>query len=173
MAREILKRDLTLVYGGATVGLMGQIAREVMAGGGRVIGVIPGFLASREIAHNGITELIHVNTMHERKARMESLSDCFAALPGGLGTIEEIFEMLTWVQLGVHSKPCGFLNTQGYYDPILAFLEKASNEKFLSASFREHIHFESSPDALMARLTGHATNRKEGSRQNQITPERM
>lgn len=126
-----------LVYGGGNVGLMGVLADAVLEAGGEVIGVIPESLVAREQAHYGVTRLIQVSTLHERKAEMERLSDGFLALPGGLGTLDELFEILTWSQLSIHEKPVGILNANGYYDPLLAFLDHAAAEGFLRGR-REH-----------------------------------
>ncbi|RZK33860.1 MAG: TIGR00730 family Rossman fold protein, partial [Hymenobacter sp.] len=131
MGRELARRGSTLVYGGGCVGLMGTIADAVLAEGGRVIGVIPGFLADKELAHKGCTELHVVETMHQRKLLMADLADGFVAMPGGFGTLEELFEVLTWGQLGLHGKPVGLLNTLGFYDALLALLGHMSAEAFL------------------------------------------
>lgn len=127
----LLRRGLGLVYGGGNVGLMGVIADAVMAGGGEVIGVIPERLRDREVAHQGITELHVVASMHERKALIYSLADAVVALPGGIGTFEELFEALTWNQLGIHRKPCGLYNVAGYYDPLVAMIERAGDKQFV------------------------------------------
>ena len=121
----LARERITLVYGGGHVGLMGVLADVVLGAGGRVVGVIPRALWDREVGHRALTELHVVETMHERKALMASLADAFVALPGGLGTLEEIFEVWTWGQLGIHAKPCGFLDVAGYYAPLLAFLDQA------------------------------------------------
>ncbi|MGI4741442.1 MAG: TIGR00730 family Rossman fold protein [Janthinobacterium lividum] len=139
MGRELARRDLTLVYGGGCVGLMGTIADAVLAEGGRVIGVIPGFLADKELAHQGCTELHVVDTMHQRKLLMADLAEGFVAMPGGFGTLEELFEVLTWGQLGLHNKPMGLLNTQGFYDSLLALLDHMSAEAFLRGETREQV----------------------------------
>jgi uncharacterized protein (TIGR00730 family) len=133
LGSEIARRGLALVYGGARVGLMGVLADAALAGGGRVIGVIPQGLARKEIAHEGLTRLIQVKTMHERKQAMADLADGFVAMPGGLGTLEEIIEVFVWSQLGLHRKPCGFLNTRGYYDPLLSFMKQMVEDRFLRA----------------------------------------
>ena len=135
LGNELVARDLGLVYGGASVGIMGVIADTVLAGGGEVTGVIPLALNEKEIAHPGLTKLHVVASMHERKALMAELADGFIALPGGWGTIEEIFEVLTWAQLGFHQKPCGLLNEQGYYDHLFAFLEHAIEQQFVNAEY--------------------------------------
>jgi hypothetical protein len=131
LAVELVRRRLSLVYGGGSVGLMGVLADACLAAGGEVIGVIPGPLVSPELAHPGLTELRVVGSMHERKALMESLADAFVALPGGLGTLEEALEMLTWAQLGIHRKPVGFLNVRGYWDSLLRTLTHAVTEGFV------------------------------------------
>ncbi len=130
-------RDITLVYGGAQIGVMGAIADSVLAAGGKVIGVIPQSLVELEIVHNGLTELHIVDDMHQRKAMMAELSDGFIALPGGLGTLEELFEMLTWSQLGFHGKPIGALNVAGYYSSLLTFLDQGVTEGFMKQAHRE------------------------------------
>jgi uncharacterized protein (TIGR00730 family) len=131
LGREVAGRGLRLVYGGGNVGLMGIVADAALAAGGEVIGIIPRALAAREVAHRGLTELVVVETMHDRKARMADLADAFVALPGGYGTFEEFCEVLTWTQLGVHAKPCGVLNVNGYYDPLLALFDRAVADRFL------------------------------------------
>ena len=152
LGRSLVERDYGLVYGGAHVGLMGAIAEAVLAGDGEVIGVIPQALADREVAHTGLSDLRIVGSMHERKRSMADLADGFVALPGGLGTIEELFEMLTWSQLGLHAKPVGFLNVCGYYDDVLRFLEQAVTERFLKPVHRSLMLVESDPGTLLDRL---------------------
>lgn len=144
--------NLCLVYGGGKVGLMGVLADAVMAAGGEVIGVIPASLADREVAHGGITELRVVSTMHERKALMAELSDAFIALPGGFGTLDETFEILTWAQLGLHTKPCGILNAGGYFDSLLVFLDSAVQEGFLQPAHRKLLLQAENPDMLLRKL---------------------
>jgi len=136
LGNELLARGLGLVYGGAGVGLMGRIADTVLAGGGGVVGVMPSALAEREVAHPGLSDIRVVDSMHERKALMAELADAFVALPGGLGTVEELFEALTWAQLGMHSKPCGVLNVEGFFDPLMAFLDLAVDRKFINRNHR-------------------------------------
>jgi uncharacterized protein (TIGR00730 family) len=154
MGREIAARGLRLVYGGAKVGLMGAVADAALAAGGRVVGVLPAALSDKEIAHLGLSDLEIVGSMHERKARMAELSDAFVALPGGAGTLEEIFEIWTWGQLGFHAKPAGFLNTRGYYDHLRAFVDHAVGEAFLRAPHRDMLVFRDSAaevlDAFLA-----------------------
>ncbi|HEY8548775.1 MAG TPA: TIGR00730 family Rossman fold protein [Vicinamibacterales bacterium] len=152
LGHGIAARGLALVYGGARVGLMGALADAALEAGGRVIGVIPGSLVEREIAHTGLDDLRVVSTMHERKALMASLADAFVALPGGMGTLDEMCEILTWAQLGLHAKPCGFVNVRGYWDPFFAFLDTAVSSGFLRASHRELVVCEPSPEAVLDRF---------------------
>lgn len=152
LGRELAARGLGLVYGGASVGVMGAVADAALEGGSEVIGVIPQALATKEVAHHGLDELIVVNSMHERKARMAELSTGFIALPGGWGTIEEIFEMLTWAQLGFHQKPCGLLNVAAYYDHLFAFLEYAIDQQFVKEEFRPMMIMEEDPATLLDRF---------------------
>jgi uncharacterized protein (TIGR00730 family) len=163
-ARELgacLAQDgLELVYGGADVGLMGELANAVLAGGGHVIGVIPHGLAER-VGHKALSECYVVDSMHERKTLMAELADGFIALPGGMGTLEEVFEILTWAQLGYHDKPCGLLNVQGYYDQLLAFLAHSVEERFVAAEHCEILQVGSSPDELLAKLRAYIPNRRE------------
>jgi len=148
-------RGLGLVYGGAKVGLMGTVADAALAAGGEVIGVIPSSMVEREIAHDGLSDLRVVSTMHERKAAMERLSDGFVALPGALGTLDETCEMLTWGQLGLHAKPCGLLNVDGYYDPFLALLDRAVDEGFLRPQHRAMVLVDTKAGALLDRLASY------------------
>lgn len=131
LGRLLAEERITLVYGGACVGLMGAVADATLAAGGRAIGVLPDFLRRKELAHPRLSELHIVSSMHERKARMAELSEAFIALPGGMGTLEEFCEIITWAQLGLHEKPCGLLNLQGYYDPLLQFVGRMADEGFL------------------------------------------
>jgi uncharacterized protein (TIGR00730 family) len=151
---ELLARGLGLVYGGASVGLMGVLADSVLAGGGEVIGVIPQALLRREVAHRNLSKLHEVGSMHERKALMADLSDGFIALPGGFGTFDELFEITTWAQLGLHSKPVGLLDVAGYFTPLLNMVEHAANEGFIP-SHHSHIllHKKSPRDLLEAFAT--------------------
>ena len=149
MGREIVARNLTLVYGGGHVGLMGALADAVLDAGGSVIGVIPHALAVREIAHQRLTRLHVVGSMHERKALMAELSDAFVALPGGIGTLEELIEVYTWSQLRLHDKPLGVLNVAGYYDGLAAFLDHAVTEGFLPAAQRARLLTAAEPDVLL------------------------
>ncbi|MEQ1858826.1 MAG: TIGR00730 family Rossman fold protein [Chthoniobacteraceae bacterium] len=145
-------RRIGVVYGGGNVGLMGALADAALAAGGEVIGVIPHALAAKELGHGGVTQLHAVETMHERKARMAAESDAFIALPGGIGTLEELFESLTWLQLGLHAKPVGLLNIAGYYDHLLAFLETMEAERFIRPEHRAMLLVENDPARLLTRL---------------------
>ena len=148
-ADELVHRDLGLVYGGSSVGVMGTLADAVLDAGGEAIGVIPESLEAKEVAHPDLTELHVVESMHTRKQTMVDLAAGFVALPGGLGTVEEIFEVLTWAQLGFHEHPCGFLNVNGYYDDLTAFLDHAVTEEFVKPIHREQVIAESTPAALL------------------------
>jgi uncharacterized protein (TIGR00730 family) len=138
---EMARRGLALVYGGGKVGLMGTVANAVLAGGGRVIGVIPRQLVELEVAHPGLSELQVVETMHQRKTRMYELSDAFVALPGGFGTMDEMFEMLTWAQLGLHRYPCAFLDVRGYYAGLRTMMDHMVTEGFVRAGQRDSVWF--------------------------------
>ncbi|WP_243363340.1 TIGR00730 family Rossman fold protein [Fundidesulfovibrio terrae] len=142
-------RKITLVYGGAKNGLMGILARSVADAGGRVVGVLPGFLKAKELAFEGLAEMFEVESMHERKAKMAELSDGFIAMPGGLGTLEEIFEVATWGQLGLHAKPVGFYNVQGYYDKLAAFLDHMVEQGFLKGPHRNNLIQGDNPAELL------------------------
>ncbi len=146
-------RGLHLVYGGGQVGLMGVIADAVLAGGGRVIGVIPDRLATKELLHPGVQEMHVVATMHERKAKMTQLADAFIAMPGGYGTFDELFEAITWAQLGYHNKPIGLLNTAGYFDPLLQLIGHAIEEQFIATRHADLVIHEAEPERLLDRLT--------------------
>ncbi len=139
LGEELVRNDIALVYGGGRVGLMGKIAQVVLKCGGDVTGVIPNALAEREVAYTELTDLRIVSSMHERKALMAELSDGFIALPGGLGTIEELFEVLTWGQLSIHNKPCGLLNIEGYFDKLIEFVDHSVREKFIAREHRNMI----------------------------------
>jgi len=149
LARTLAANGLKVVYGGARVGLMGALADAALAAGGEVIGIIPRQLVDREIAHTGLTELHTVGSMHERKALMAERSDAFVALPGGIGTIEELIEIFTWRQLGLHEKPLAVLNTLGYYDGLAAFLDHALDQGFLPRSSRDAFTVAADPEALL------------------------
>lgn len=152
LGTELARRGVGLVYGGAAVGLMGSVADAALAAGGEVVGVIPGALVDREIAHAGLTELRVVGSMHERKALMAELSDAFVALPGGMGTLEELFEVFTWRQLGLHAKPIALLDVEGYWAGLVAFLEHAEAEGFLRAGTGEGLLLEDGVAAVLDRL---------------------
>jgi uncharacterized protein (TIGR00730 family) len=152
LARVLVAEGLGLVYGGAGVGLMATLADTVLDEGGEVIGVIPRALVEKEIAHNGVSDLRVVDSMHERKALMADLSDAFVALPGGLGTLEELLEIFTWAQLGLHHKPCALLDVEGYYAGLADFLAHAVEERFLREEHRAMLIVEREPRALIARL---------------------
>lgn len=152
LAEAMLERGIGLVYGGAQVGIMGEIADTVLKGQGEVIGIMPKSLAEREIYHTGLTRLEIVDSMHERKAMMAELSDGFIALPGGLGTLEEIFEVLTWAQLGFHKKPCALLNAFGYYDHLSAFLDHSVDQGFVNSPSRSMLMTEKDPSLLLDRF---------------------
>lgn len=149
LAKEMVNRNIGLVYGGASIGIMGQIADTVLSLGGEVIGVIPQALAAKEVSHNGLTELKVVGSMHARKAMMADLADGFIALPGGLGTLEELFEILTWAQLGFHQKPCGLLNIDGYYNGLITFLDHGVDEAFIKPIHRSLLQVSDNPDQLL------------------------
>jgi len=155
LGRALLERGHDLVYGGASVGLMGRLAETMMDGGGNVIGVIPTSLADKEVALTRLPDLRVVPSMHDRKAMMADLSDGFIALPGGLGTIEEFFEMLTWTQLGIHTKPCGLLNVSRYFDRLVDFLDEAQDKLFIRPEHRSMILVEGEPEALLDRFEGY------------------
>jgi hypothetical protein len=152
LATALLDRGLGLVYGGGSVGLMGTLADAVLAGGGEVIGVLPQGLARKELAHDGLTELHVVGSMHERKALMASLADGFVALPGGLGTLEEILEVLTWAQLGIHRKPVGLVDVGGYWGGLLALLRHAVGEGFVRPEYAALLLVDPAPAALLDRF---------------------
>ncbi len=155
MGAALARRGLGLVYGGGKVGLMGAVADSALAAGGEVIGVIPVFLEAREVAHGGLTELRVVGSMHERKAMMTELSDAFVALPGGYGTFEEFCEILTWAQLGLHHKPFGLLDVEGYYRPLLQMFDHAVAEEFLSPTLRSLVLPDVDPERLLDLLAAH------------------
>ena len=152
LGRTLAEANVRLVFGGGHVGLMGIISNAVIDAGGEAIGVIPHFLVERELAHDGLSDLRIVDTMHERKAMMSDLSEGFIALPGGTGTLEEFFEVLTWAQLGEHRKPCGLLNVAGYYAPLITIFDHMVHKGFLSAFNRSIVLVESEPAALIQRL---------------------
>jgi uncharacterized protein (TIGR00730 family) len=150
---QILAREgIELVYGGSRVGMMGRIAAATLQAGGRVTGIIPGAIMNRELAHQELTELRVVRSMHERKSEMAELSDAFVALPGGLGTLEAFCELLTWAQLGLHQKPCAILDAGGYFQPLVRFLDHMTREGFMARPHRDMVLVEEDPEALVRRL---------------------
>jgi uncharacterized protein (TIGR00730 family) len=155
LACTLAERGIGLVYGGGKVGLMGVLADTAMAAGGEVIGVMPQALVDREISHRGVTELRVVGSMHERKALMADLSDAFVAVPGGIGTLEELIEVYTWSQLGIHDKPCGVLNVRGYYDALATFLDHAVDAGFLRAQHRAVLTVAADPAELLERFAAY------------------
>lgn len=155
LGQTLTARRIGLVYGGSRVGLMGRLADTVLEGEGRVVGIIPRALMDREVAHQGLTELRVTDSMHERKSTMVERSDAFIAAPGGIGTLEEFFEVLSWSQLGLHRKPCGLLNFRGYFDPLIRLLDHAVREGFLQRSHRAMVLVEEDPGALLDRLSAY------------------
>jgi uncharacterized protein (TIGR00730 family) len=149
LGHTLARRELSLVYGGARVGLMGALADAVLAAGGHVTGVIPEALVAKEVAHTGLSDLRVVGSMHERKALMAQLADGFVALPGGWGTLEELFEVLTWAQLGLHRKPCGLLNVRGFFDGLLSFIDHSIEERFVKREYRSMVIVSNSPESLL------------------------
>ncbi|MGE4538790.1 MAG: TIGR00730 family Rossman fold protein [Desulfovibrio sp.] len=149
LGRLLAEEHITLVYGGACVGLMGAVADATLAAGGKAIGVLPDFLRRKELAHPRLTELHVVNSMHERKARMAELADGFIALPGGMGTLEEFCEIITWAQLGLHTKPCGLLNVQGYYEPLLHFVDRMTTEGFVKEKQKGLVLSAETPEEML------------------------
>jgi hypothetical protein len=152
LAEEIVGRGYGVVYGGGLIGLMGSLARRAVELGGEVIGVIPKTLTEREVAFEGVTELHVVDTMHERKALMNELSAAFVALPGGFGTMEELFEIVTWAQIGIHNKPFGLLDVDGFFDPLLRFLDHATDEGFIRPEYRSMVTAATDPAGLLDSL---------------------
>jgi uncharacterized protein (TIGR00730 family) len=152
LGQAIAKKNWSVVYGGASVGLMGMLANAALDAGGDVIGVIPNFMMQKEVGHQNLTELHVVSTMHERKAKMAELADAFVALPGGIGTLEELFEVWTWGYLGLHGKRYGVLDVGGYYAHLMTFLDGARNEGFVSPETRAMLFVENEVDSLLARL---------------------
>jgi uncharacterized protein (TIGR00730 family) len=152
LGRALAHRGTTLVYGGAHVGLMGMVADAALAAGGRVVGVIPTSLVNRELAHTGVQDLRIVASMHERKNLMAALSDAFIALPGGVGTLDELFEMLTWTQLGFHDKPCLLLDVNGYFGGLVGFLDRAAKDGFVHQACRDALLVETDVEVALDRL---------------------
>ncbi|WP_214767028.1 MULTISPECIES: TIGR00730 family Rossman fold protein [unclassified Exiguobacterium] len=148
----LAKQDYGLVYGGSRVGTMGAVADAILSANGQAIGVLPHFLQEKEIAHPNLTELHLVDSMHDRKAKMAELADGFIILPGGPGTMEEFFEVFTWAQLGLHEKPCGILNIDGYYDPLIALFEQMETQGFIIPEHAAMLLVESTPEALLERF---------------------
>jgi uncharacterized protein (TIGR00730 family) len=171
LAQAMVVRGIGLVYGGASAGLMGVIADTVLAGGGEVLGVIPRGLFRQEVPHKGLTQLHEVASMHERKALMADLSGGFIALPGGFGTFDELFEIVTWSQLGLHNKPVGLLNVAGYFDPLFALVAHASAEGFIPSSHQSLLMHEDTPMNLLDRFAAHTPQAKV-SKLTEIPPER-
>lgn len=167
----LVSKQYELVYGGASVGLMGRVANQVLDNGGRAIGVMPRGLFRREIAHSNLTEFHEVESMHERKAMMASLSDAFVALPGGLGTFEELFEAACWSQIGIHQKPIGLLNIRGFYNPLMEFLEHTVREGFMRESSMGIFIVESDPVTLLNRLAEFAPV-EHGNKWTELTPDK-
>ena len=155
LGKVLASRSLVLVYGGGNVGMMGQIAKSMEAAGGEVIGVIPRGLVKREVALTSLADLRVVENMHERKAMMAELADAFIALPGGFGTLEEMFEILTWGQLGLHKKPCGILNIGGYFDRLLSFLDMVADQQFIAPEHRAMLQVEDDPETLLEKFAAY------------------
>ncbi|QDT95676.1 LOG family protein [Gimesia aquarii] len=155
LGRSMAQRNITLVYGGGSIGLMGVIADAVLESGGKVIGVIPRQLATKELLHPGVEEMLVVEDMHTRKAKMSECSDAFIAMPGGFGTLEELFEVVSWVQLGIYSKPMGILNIAGFYDPLLTMVEHCIETEFIKPKYRELIIANETAETLIDHLERH------------------
>ena len=153
LGRHLAENNIRLIYGGAKIGLMGHVANEVLTHNGKAIGVLPTFLAAKEVAHDALTEMHMVDNMHERKAKMHELSDAFVALPGGYGTFEELFEMITWAQLGLHKKPIAILNVVGYYDALVAQMDKMVEFGFLKQDARDMVLVATSVGELMEKIS--------------------
>ncbi|MFT8321590.1 MAG: TIGR00730 family Rossman fold protein [Bacillus sp. (in: firmicutes)] len=149
LGKELAKREIELIYGGSSIGLMGAVADTILQEGGKATGVLPNFLAEKEIAHKNLTDLIVVDSMHERKAKMAELADGFITLPGGAGTLEEFFEIYTWAQLGLHQKPCGILNINHYYDPLIRLIHHMADAEFLQEKFRDMALVDANPESLL------------------------
>ncbi|WP_127531569.1 LOG family protein [Paenibacillus kobensis] len=155
LGQELARRQITLIYGGANVGLMGAVADAALEQGGQVIGILPTFLQNREIAHTGLTELMMVESMHERKAKMAEMADGFIALPGGPGTMEEYFEIFTWGQLGLHKKPCGFLNINQYFDPIVSMFDMMEREQFMQPKYRSMVITDHTAEGILEQFSSY------------------
>lgn len=156
MGRALVERQMTLIFGGGRTGLMGAVADAALQAGGHVVGIMPHQFNTPVLAHTGLSEMILVDSMHVRKARMAEMGDAFVALPGGFGTLEELFEILTWAQIGMHRKPVGLLNVQGYYDPLLTMIDRARQQGFIYAEHRALIVCEATPAALLDGLATYA-----------------
>ena len=152
LGKAFVENNITLVYGAAKIGIMGAVAKSVLEGNGTVVGIIPGFLKKKEVVHLGLTELITTKNMHERKMKMQELSDFFIALPGGFGTLEELFEIITWLQLGLHSKPIGLLNTNGFYDDLIKLIENMVKKKFVSSENYQLLLVDTQIDSLLEKM---------------------
>jgi len=159
----LAQQGIRLVYGGGNVGLMGAVASQALAAGGEVVGVMPQALKDREIAHTGLSELIVVPDMHQRKQAMADLADGFIAMPGGAGTLEEIFEVWTWGQLGYHGKPCAFYNVNGYFDTLLAFVDQMVSAGFMSGEYREMLTISADPARIVSAFEDYQPPRKKWS----------
>ncbi|MFP3853342.1 MAG: TIGR00730 family Rossman fold protein [Anaerolineales bacterium] len=149
MGQALALRGISIIYGGGSTGMMGALANAALAAGGKVIGVLPRFFDTPELAHNKLTELHHVDSMHERKGMMAELADGFIALPGGFGTFEELFEILTWAQIGLHTSPVGILNIDGYFDPMMALVDHAQQQGFIYAEHKDLLSVDGDPDRLL------------------------
>lgn len=152
LGKAFVENNITLIYGAAKIGIMGAVAKSVLEGNGTVVGIIPGFLKKKEVVHLGLTELITTKNMHERKMKMQELSDGFIALPGGFGTLEELFEIITWLQLGLHSKPIGLLNTNGFYDDLIKLIENMVKKKFVSSKNYQLLLVDTQIDSLLEKM---------------------
>jgi len=169
LGRALAERGYGLVYGGASVGIMREVADAVLGAKGAVIGVIPRTLVDREVAHHGLTELHVVDTMHERKATMERLSDGFIALPGGFGTLDELFEILTWAHLGIHDKPMGLVNTARFWDPLVSLVDHMVAEGFVTDAMRASLLVEGDPSTLLASMEARVMARHSSSGESRST----
>ncbi len=156
LARQFSDQGLNMITGGGWVGIMGVLADEMIKCGGKVTGVIPGFLVDKEVAHKGLSEIIVVNTMHERKKKIEEMADGFIALPGGFGTLDEIFEMITWAQLDLHRKPCGILNINGYYDHLIAHIQHMVQEGYVANGYLDMVIMDKDPKDILQRMTSYS-----------------
>jgi uncharacterized protein (TIGR00730 family) len=163
LGRAMARQGIPLIYGGGRIGLMGIVADAALAAGGKVIGIMPRALFAREIAHPGLTELQLVESMHDRKLRMSEQAEGFIALPGGAGTLEEFFEQWTWAQLGIHRKPCGLLNIEGYFDPLLAMIERMVADRFLHTDYAEMLLIDRDVEGLLRRFGGYGPPRAKWS----------